>query len=221
MGPAFEIPWGLAVTGEMSLISIKSSSIPVFVLLAAGLGCDRADNRQQPVTRASAAQSFLSQYEAVGTSGLSSSESKFCVCLFTRTDCPVSNSYAPEVQRMYEKYSPRGVNFYLVYPDSDESPQIIEKHLKEYSYPFSGLRDPKHELVKLAGAKITPEAAVFDASGKLLYRGRIDDRYVDFGKMRLAPTVKDLEQALEAILGGKPAPAAGGPAIGCFIADVK
>ena len=98
---------------------------------------------------------------------------------------------------------------------------MIEKHLTEYSYPFAGLRDPKHELVKLAGAKITPEAAVFDREGKLLYRGRIDDRYVDFGKMRAAPTQRDLELALEAILAGKPAPAAGGPAIGCFIADVK
>jgi hypothetical protein len=122
---------------------------------------------------------------------------------------------------MYEKFASRGVGFYLVYPDADESSQMIEKHLKEYSYPFPGLRDPKHELVKLAGAKITPEAAVFDAKGKLLYLGRIDDRYVDFGKMRAAATQKDLERALEAILAGKPVPSAGGPAIGCFIADVK
>ncbi len=122
---------------------------------------------------------------------------------------------------MHEKYSPRGVIFYLVYPDPDESAQAIEKHLNDYSYPFAGLRDPKHELVKMAEAKITPEAAVFDREGKLLYHGRIDDRYVDFGKARLAPTVHDLEQALEAILAGKPAPAAGGSAIGCFIADLK
>ena len=149
------------------------------------------------------------------------SKTKAVVCIFTRTDCPVSNSYAPEVRRLYERFSPREVKFFLVYLDPDESPQMIQKHLNEYSYPFAGLRDPKHELVKLAGAKITPEAAVFDAGGKLLYCGRIDDRYVDFGKARLAPTVKDLEKALEAILAGKPAPAAGGPAVGCFIADLK
>src|SRR5213078_4850516 len=146
---------------------------------------------------------FLSHLQPVAASLSRAEAKKLFVCLFTRTDCPVSNSYAPEVRRMFEKFSPRGVGFYLVYPDPDESPAVIEKHLKEYSYPFAGLRDPKHELVKLAGAKITPEAAVFDASGKLLYRGRIDDRYVDFGKARLAPTVKDLEKALEAILAGK------------------
>lgn len=146
---------------------------------------------------------------------------KAIVCLFTRTDCPVSNSYAPEVGRLHGKFASRAVTFFLVYPDADESAEAIAKHLKEFAYPFPGLRDPRHELVKKSGVKITPEAAVFDAKGNLLYRGRIDDRYVDFGKQRAAPTVRDLDQALEAILAGKPAPPAAGPAIGCFIADVK
>src|SRR5213075_2609752 len=109
-----------------------------------------------------------------------------------------------------EKFSPRGVAFYLVHPDPDESARAIEKHLMEYGYPFAAVRDPKHKLVKLAEAKITPEAAVFDREGKLLYHGRIDDRYIDFGKARAEATQKDLEMALEAILAGKAAPAAGG-----------
>ena len=198
---------------------LQYSSICTALLALIG-GCDRAAERQQPTTASSAQPAFLSRHTLVGNDP-AKGDAKFFVCLFTRTDCPVSNSYAPEVRRIFEKFSPRGVGFYLVYPDADESAAVIEKHLKEYSYPFPALRDPKHELVKLAGAKITPEAAVFDASGKLLYRGRIDDRYVDFGKARVAPTVKDLENALEAILDGKAAPAAGGPAVGCFIADVK
>lgn len=225
MRPAFGVDWGFIVLREMSLIRTQYSLICVLlaVFVAPILGCDRAADRQQPATRTSgAAPAFLSRFELVGASAdPTGSESKAVVCLFTRTDCPVSNSYAPEVRRIFEKFSPRGVSFYLVYPDPDESPQMIQKHLKEYSYPFPGLRDPKHELVKLAGAKVTPEAAVFDGSGKQLYRGRIDDRYVDFGKMRAAPTVRDLELELEAILAGKAAPAAGGPAIGCFIADLK
>jgi hypothetical protein len=185
-------------------------------------GCDRDIPTHNPSSQPSfSLPAFLSNQIPVGNVDVRTDSPRVIVCLFTRTDCPVSNSYAPEVRRIYEKFSPREVRFYLVYPDGDESAQVIEKHLNEYSYPCAALRDPKHELVKLAGAKITPEAAVFDTSGKLLYRGRIDDRYVDFGKMRAAPTVKDLEQALEAILAGKPAPAAGGPAVGCFIADVK
>jgi len=222
MRPASGVAWGLCFVRAMSLIRSQYSFLALSALLCVALitGCDRPDNRQQPSTPSAGSGGFLSNFEAVG-GGNKTQESKLFVCLFTRTDCPVSNSYAPEVRRIYEKFSTRGVSFYLVYPDPDESAQVIDKHLKEYSYPFAGLRDPKHELVKLAGAKITPEAAVFDGSGKLLYRGRIDDRYVDFGKARVAATVKDLENALEAILDGKPAPAAGGPAIGCFIADVK
>jgi len=193
----------------------------VLLIGAACLGCNNSSDNKQPATRPSAATTLVSKFEQVGTVDSKTSDAKTIVCLFARTDCPISNSYAPEIRRMHEKFSARGVAFYLVYPDPDESAQMIEKHLREYSYPFPGLRDPKHELVKLADAKITPEAAVFDTKGKLLYHGRIDDRYVDFGKARLAATVHDLEQALEAIATGKPAPAAGGPAIGCFIADLK
>jgi peroxiredoxin len=188
---------------------------------AAQMGCNNSSDRRQPASRPAPGPAFLSKFEQVGAGDSKAAEAKTIVCVFARTDCPISNSYAPEVRRMHEKYSPLGVVFYLVYPDPDESAQAIEKHFKDYSYPFAALRDPKHELVKMAEAKITPEAAVFDREGKLLYHGRIDDRYVDFGKARLAPTVHDLERALEAILAGKPAPAADSPAVGCFIADLK
>jgi peroxiredoxin len=191
----------------------------LFLFVIIFIGCDRERAATNPSTRASLPE-FLSQF-AVINAQTSGSQPKFIVCLFTRTDCPISNSYAPELRRIYEKFSPQGVGFYLIYPDKDETAPMIEKHIKDYSHPFPALRDPKHELVKPCGAKVTPEAAVFDADGKLLYQGRIDDRYVDFGKSRAAPTTRDLQQALEAILAGKPAPPAAGPAIGCIIPDVK
>jgi hypothetical protein len=183
------------------------------------VACDRGVDAPPPSTQASPKNPIGNLERVAGTAA--DSASQLAVCLFTRTDCPISNSYAPEVRRIHEKFSPRGVGFYLVYADPDEGREVIEKHVKEYGYPFPALRDPKHELVKFTGAKVTPEAAVFDKNGKLLYRGRIDDRYVDFGKARAAATQKDLENALEAILTGKPAPPAGGPSIGCMIPDLK
>jgi hypothetical protein len=62
--------------------------------------------------------------------------------------------------------------------------------------------------------------AVMTADQKLLYRGRIDDRYLEFGKDRPEPTVRDLERALDAIVAGKPAPVSETRAIGCFISDL-
>ncbi len=139
------------------------------------------------------------------------------VFLFLRPDCPIANHYAPELQRLAHEYSPSGFAFWLVYPDADITGPVIALHAREYSLPGTPLRDPQHGLVHRAGATVTPEAAVFRPDGRLVYRGRIDDRYVDFGRERPAPTRRDLELALQAIRDGLPVPSPGGPAVGCYI----
>ena len=146
-------------------------------------------------------------------------QAKAIVFLFTRTDCPISNRYAPEVRRLHEKFAASGVAFWLVYPDPDESVEMIGQHIKDYEYHLSVLRDPYHTLVKMTGVRVTPEAAVF-VSGQIVYRGRIDNRYVAFGRVRPRPTTHDLEAILEAILKGKPVANANTTAIGCFIPDL-
>ena|SRR5688572_12369310 len=139
--------------------------------------------------------------------------------LFVSVDCPISNRYAPEVQRLYARFAAEGIAFSLVYPNPVEPSAAIRRHIKDYSYPMRALRDPRHELVKIAGATITPEAAVFDPSGRLLYRGRIDDRYVSLGLERPVATRQDLGEALSDIIAGKPPRQATTQAVGCFIAD--
>jgi len=146
------------------------------------------------------------------------------VFLFTRTDCPISNRYAPEVRRLHERFAPRGVAFRLVYVDPDQPAAEIQRHVAEFGYGIEALRDPEHRLVALVGAKVTPEAAVFAPGGdapELVYLGRIDDWYEDFGKSRREPSTHDLEAALEAVLAGRPAPHARTRAVGCFIADLS
>jgi hypothetical protein len=87
-----------------------------------------------------------------------------------------------------------------------------------YTGAALALRDPDHALVKAAGATITPEAAVF-AGGRFVYRGRIDDRYVDLGVERPAATKRDLAEALAAVIAGRPVTPPTTQAVGCFIAD--
>lgn len=151
-------------------------------------------------------------FETSGTNGV--------VLLFTSVDCPIANRYAPEVRRIWERFHERKVSFWLVYADRDTTTEAIRKHLKEYQYPLAALRDPQHALVKQARATRTPECAVFDPSGKLVYHGRIDDRYVAFGKMRPKPTTHDLEDAIEAVLQRRAPKASFVPAIGCNIPDL-
>jgi hypothetical protein len=155
---------------------------------------------------------------------LGASDARAVVFLFTRTDCPISNRYAPEVRRLYEKFALSGVTFWLVYPDPAESAEAIRRHIEEYQYPADALRDTQHALVEMTGVRVTPEAAVFvpgKAGARMVYRGRIDDRYVAFGTMRPAPTTHDLEQALEAVIEGKPVTSRTTAAIGCFISDLR
>jgi len=149
---------------------------------------------------------------------------KAIVFLFVRADCPISNRYAPEVHRLVQKFTPRGVVFKLVYVDPSEPSQEIRKHMREYGYDMTALRDNEHTLVHMTGAKVTPEATVFvwgESGARLVYRGRIDDRYVDFGKTRPAPTTHDLEDVLQAVVQGRSLEQQTTHAVGCFIRDLK
>ena len=148
---------------------------------------------------------------------LAASGERATVLLFTDTQCPIANAYAPELRRLADEFAPRGVRFYLVYADRQRSPEEVRAHRAAFDYPMPALLDPEHELVRRAGATRTPEASVFLRGGELVYRGRIDDRYVDFGKQRAAPTPRELRAALEAVLAGQRPAEPWAPAIGCAI----
>ena len=151
---------------------------------------------------------------------LAKSRGKILVLVFVRTNCPVSNRYAPLIQQMSRQYG-KDVSFRLVFPDKSESPDRIRNFLHDYRYELSAIRDVDHVLVKATLVKVTPEAAVFDAQGTLVYHGRIDNLYARIGQARRAATTHELADAIEAAKQGKnPAvPAADG--VGCFIADME
>jgi hypothetical protein len=142
------------------------------------------------------------------------------VLLFLRSDCPISNRYAPEIQRIASVYSRQGARFWLVYPDASDPGANVARNVQEYGYKLPVLRDPAHELVKLGEVEVMPEAAVF-MNGRLVYHGRIDDRVAAFGISRAQPTTHDLEDALRAALHGHPPAEAAAPGVGCYISDIK
>lgn len=143
------------------------------------------------------------------------------VVVFTRTDCPIANRYAPEIRRLWEKFQPSGVEFWLVYVDPQQSREAVRKHWDEYEYPCTAYLDPHHNLATLTGATVTPEAIVHDRNRRIVYRGRIDDLFVDFGKSRPQATTHDLEDAIAATLEGQPVVEPVTKAVGCYIADLK
>ena len=141
------------------------------------------------------------------------------VFLFTKSDCPISNRYAPEVNRLCEEYRGRGVRFTLVYPSTDDNVDTIRTHIRDYGYTCEAVIDHARRAVALSGATVTPEAAVWAEGSGLVYRGRIDDLYVDFGKQRVEPSQRDLREVLDAILSGEIPPFRSTKAIGCYIEE--
>jgi thiol-disulfide isomerase/thioredoxin len=148
------------------------------------------------------------------------SGTKAIVYIFTATDCPISNRYAPEIQRLQQQFGPRRVLFRLVYLNRAEPESAIRRHMTEFAYSsIQAVRDPDFELVRFTGATITPEAVIV-ADGRMVYRGRIDDRYASLGVERPSPTTRDLFDALSAVVAGRPVAQPVTQAIGCFIADL-
>lgn len=187
------------------------------VALSSGCHDEREGARAESVPAASVA---LLDLDGTTVHPLREPAARFVLFLFMRADCPISNRYAPEVRRLFERFEPLGVELVLVYPDGSESATAIREHIASFEYPGRPLRDPRHELVRLAGATVTPEAALFGRDGALLYLGRIDDRFPDFGKARLQVDSRDLENALVAVTTNERVPVPRTRPVGCFIADL-
>jgi thiol-disulfide isomerase/thioredoxin len=148
------------------------------------------------------------------------SNGKVTVLIFVRTDCPISNRYAPLLEKLQSEFADKA-KFWLVYPDKKSTSQQITEHLHQFHYSIPALRDPDHSLVKLSLAAVTPESAVFDSQGRVIYHGRIDNLYEDASRARPAATSHELQDAIDAAIGGKPAPIASAPSIGCYISDLE
>lgn len=143
------------------------------------------------------------------------------VFLFISNECPISNRYAPEIQRIHRAYAPRGFTFWIIHSDRNESRESIRRHASDYSLPPLVVCDPHHEAVRFTQATMTPEAVVLRPEGTLVYRGRIDDRYVVPGLDRPEPTRRDLVEVLSALADGRVSNTQNAPAVGCRIPGLE
>jgi len=140
------------------------------------------------------------------------------VQFFISSDCTVSNSYAPEIQRLCGEYEVKGVSCSLIYEDVGFDAASMRKHLSEYRYGrMPAVIDSNRKIATRAKATVTPEAVVIDSRGEIRYRGRIDNFYAALGKPRQQVTAHDLRDALDAVLAGRPVPNPETKALGCYI----
>ncbi len=136
---------------------------------------------------------------------------------FIMTDCPLSNGYVPEMNRIRAEYEKQGIGVYAAHSDPFVSDAAVQKHAMEFAYTFPVLLDSKLTLARAAGATTVPEVAVFSGSGTLVYLGRIDNRVEDLTRPRTLATEHELRDALDAVVAGKMPKVARTRAVGCSI----
>jgi AhpC/TSA family len=137
------------------------------------------------------------------------------VLIFYLQDCPICNSYAPEINRIAATFTNFG--FYIAQVDPDLTRETAKQHARQYALRPMVLLDPRHELVRRVRATVAPEAVVIGKDGGIVYRGRIDNLYVAPGKKRSSATTHDLRDALEAIQAGHRVKHKETKAVGCVI----
>ena len=150
-----------------------------------------------------ALKDLLSRYRAV-------------VVIFDATKCPYAIGYKERVAAMGKEYAGKGVGFVTINANKTEPAAEVAEDAKKNGFTFPVLKDEGNKVADLYDAKKTPEVYVLDPKGTLLYHGRIDETHDDPKNVK-SP---DLRNALDAILGGKPVPAAETKAFGCTIKRV-
>ncbi len=140
------------------------------------------------------------------------------VVLFTSNHCPTSHSIEKRLQRFWDDYKPKGVKLVAINPNHPDGLSQDElgygefgdsfAEMKPYAeknhWTFDYLYDGDQQFIaRMYGCLATPHVFIFDKELKLRYAGRFDDsRFYDDSTVKS----KDAQNAVDAILAGKPVP---------------
>src|SRR5260370_1729963 len=81
---------------------------------------------------------------------------KAILLYFITVDCPVGNSYVPEMNRLREAYAARGIAFYAVQADPSVAEAEVVRYARDYRSRFPLLLAPAHPLLRHTTAPLTP-----------------------------------------------------------------
>lgn len=140
------------------------------------------------------------------------------VLVFTTTSCPLVRRTWPALKALEQTYGPQQVQFVAVNVGAEDTLRDMAAQALEYAVPFPFVKDTDLSCARTLGVTRTPEVAVLDQQRRLVYRGRVDDQ-LRLGGQRPAPSRRDLEEALTALLQDQPIAVAETPVDGCLISS--
>lgn len=142
------------------------------------------------------------------------------IIAFDCNTCPVSKAYNERIQALNAKYAAKDFPLIAINPNSPElsrgdSFEAMVKYADKKGYKFPYLYDETQATVRAFGATNTPHIFVLSKDGdkyKVAYIGAIDDAS-DEDDVK----VKYVEQAVDALLAGKPVTTSRTKAVGCGV----
>ena len=125
------------------------------------------------------------------------------VCVFMDTGCPIARYHTRTLRLLYKEYSKKGIRFTAIFPAANATRESVRAYAEKFEFPLDVTLDPDQSRARVLGATTVPEVFVFDRRKKLVYRGRIDDRFAAVGKRRPRARTHDLAEALRALSVGE------------------
>jgi peroxiredoxin len=139
------------------------------------------------------------------------------VLVQTCNHCPYAQAWEGRIDAIQRAYADRGVSVVAIssndaetHPEDSFDEMVARAERQRLSFDY--LYDEDQSVARALGSERTPEVFLFDADGRLVYHGAVDDN-----RDETAVTARFLEDALEAVLaGGTPDPA-DTPPVGCTV----
>ena len=141
------------------------------------------------------------------------------VIVFLSETCPICKSTTPELRKLHDEFTAKGVEFIGVFPSQTATSESSRKAFADkYKLPFKLIDDPLQTLTNQLSAQITPEVFVLNKNNnQLIYRGLIDNSYIRVGKRRSVTTEFHLRNALKHFFAGHVNQIKSTEAVGCII----
>ncbi len=137
---------------------------------------------------------------------------------FTCNACPWAKAWEERIVALGNAAEKKGIGVIAINPNdpsvaAEDNFDEMVKRAEARGMQFPYVVDATSDVARAFGATRTPEAFLFDAKGKLVYHGTIDDN----GRQPDQVKNKWLESAVNAVASGKKVKDASTKALGCSI----
>jgi len=148
-------------------------------------------------------------------------DAKGFIVVFTCNTCPYAVAYEDRIEALHKKYADKGFPVIAIMPNNtdtkpDDNLEAMKQRAKDKGFTFPYLIDKTQSVYPKYGATKTPHVYVLEktkAGNIVQYIGAIDNNYKDAE----AVTQRYVEDAVDALLNGKPVETKITKAIGCSI----